>query len=81
MAEHVLRTFAQCKVANRSALVAYIAAGYPSAEETPDILLGMEAGGAGEYMSLWACSRAPPKGECFLVKRQKRKQANKKKKN
>ena len=28
------------------ALVTYVTAGYPSIAETPDILLGMEAGGA-----------------------------------
>jgi tryptophan synthase len=40
-------TFAQCKKAGRSALVTYVTAGYPTAEETPDIMLAMEAGGAG----------------------------------
>jgi tryptophan synthase len=40
-------TFAQCKKEGRSALVTYVTAGYPTAEETPDIMLAMEAGGAG----------------------------------
>jgi tryptophan synthase len=45
--EGLKATFAQCKKEKRSALVTYVTAGYPTAEETPDILLGMEAGGAG----------------------------------
>ncbi|OCL04377.1 tryptophan synthase-like protein [Glonium stellatum] len=44
--EVIKRTFAQCKKEQRSALVTYVTAGYPTPEETPDILLGMEAGGA-----------------------------------
>ncbi|PSK40060.1 Tryptophan synthase [Elsinoe australis] len=42
----IKKTFAQCKREQRSALVTYVTAGYPTAEETPDILLGMEKGGA-----------------------------------
>ncbi|KAI9729364.1 MAG: tryptophan synthetase [Cirrosporium novae-zelandiae] len=44
--EGLKNTFAQCKKEGRSALVTYVTAGYPTAEETPDIMLGMEAGGA-----------------------------------
>lgn len=44
--EAIKRTFAQCKQEQRSALVTYVTAGYPTPGETPDILLGMEAGGA-----------------------------------
>ncbi|KAL8703809.1 MAG: hypothetical protein Q9201_003024 [Fulgogasparrea decipioides] len=44
--EAIKDRFAQCKKAQRSALVTYVTAGYPTAEETVDILLGMEAGGA-----------------------------------
>lgn len=44
--EAIKRTFAQCKQEQRSALVTYVTAGYPTPEETPDILLGMETGGA-----------------------------------
>ncbi|PNS17031.1 Tryptophan synthase [Sphaceloma murrayae] len=44
--EGIKRTFAQCKREQRSALVTYVTAGFPTAEETPDILLGMERGGA-----------------------------------
>ncbi len=43
-------TFAQCKKEARSALVTYVTAGYPTAEETTDIMLGMEAGGAGTFI-------------------------------
>lgn len=42
----IRKTFAQCKKEGRSALVTYVTAGYPTAQETPDIMLGMEAGGA-----------------------------------
>ncbi|KAL8736509.1 MAG: hypothetical protein Q9166_000301 [cf. Caloplaca sp. 2 TL-2023] len=44
--EAIKTTFAQCKEEQRSALVTYVTAGYPTAEETVDIMLGMEAGGA-----------------------------------
>ncbi|KAF1345434.1 tryptophan synthase-like protein [Delphinella strobiligena] len=44
--DHIKRTFAQCKKEGRPALVTYVTAGFPTAQETPDILLGMEAGGA-----------------------------------
>ncbi|KAF2866167.1 tryptophan synthase-like protein [Massariosphaeria phaeospora] len=42
----IKKTFAQCKKEGRSALVTYVTAGYPTAEDTADIMLGMEAGGA-----------------------------------
>jgi tryptophan synthase len=45
--EALKSTFAQCRKEGRSALVTYVTAGYPTAEETPDIMLAMEAGGAG----------------------------------
>ena len=48
--EHINNTFAQCKQQGRSALVTYVTAGFPTADETVDILLGMEAGGAGVYL-------------------------------
>ncbi|KAG5299972.1 bifunctional tryptophan synthase TRPB [Histoplasma capsulatum] len=44
--EKIKQTFAQCKREKRAALVAYVTAGYPEKHETPDIMLGMEAGGA-----------------------------------
>jgi tryptophan synthase len=42
----IKKTFAQCRKEGRSALVTYVTAGYPTAQDTPDIMLGMEAGGA-----------------------------------
>ncbi|KAF7588960.1 tryptophan synthetase [Aspergillus hancockii] len=44
--EHLRQTFAQCQREGRPALVTYVTAGFPTAEETPDIMLGMQAGGA-----------------------------------
>ncbi|EAW14172.1 tryptophan synthase TRP5 [Aspergillus clavatus NRRL 1] len=44
--EDIKSTFAKCKEQKRAALVAYITAGYPTVEETVDILLGLENGGA-----------------------------------
>ncbi|KAF2089773.1 tryptophan synthase beta chain [Saccharata proteae CBS 121410] len=46
MADHIRKTFQQCKKEGRSALVTYVTAGFPTAQETPDIMLAMEAGGA-----------------------------------
>ena len=37
--------FEQCKKEKRSAFVTYFTAGYPTIEETPEIMLGMQAGG------------------------------------
>ena len=45
--DQIKQTFAQCAAERRSALVTYVTAGFPTAHETVDILLGMEAGGAG----------------------------------
>ncbi|EFQ88385.1 hypothetical protein PTT_15757 [Pyrenophora teres f. teres 0-1] len=42
----IKKTFAQCKKEGRSALVTYVTAGFPTKEETPDIMMAMEAGGA-----------------------------------
>ncbi|KAI9852432.1 MAG: tryptophan synthetase [Thelocarpon superellum] len=44
--EDLRAVFAQCKKEQRSAFVTYVTAGYPTVEETVQILLGMEAGGA-----------------------------------
>lgn len=46
MADHIRKTFQQCKKEQRPALVTYVTAGYPTPQETPDVLLAMEAGGA-----------------------------------
>lgn len=40
------KQFAKCKEEKRPALVTYVTAGYPTVDETVDIMLGMEAGGA-----------------------------------
>ncbi|KAL9636257.1 MAG: hypothetical protein Q9164_002936 [Protoblastenia rupestris] len=44
--EHIKQTFAQCAHEKRPSLVTYVTAGFPTAAETVDILLDMEAGGA-----------------------------------
>ncbi|USP81304.1 hypothetical protein yc1106_08578 [Curvularia clavata] len=44
--EGIKKTFAQCKKEGRSALITYVTAGFPTAQETPDIMMAMEAGGA-----------------------------------
>jgi tryptophan synthase len=44
--EAIKKTFQRCKAQNRSALVTYVTAGYPRAQDTPDILLALEKGGA-----------------------------------
>ncbi|CZR52577.1 probable tryptophan synthase [Phialocephala subalpina] len=44
--EGLKNTFARCKKENRPALVTYFTAGFPTPEETVDVMLGMEAGGA-----------------------------------
>ncbi|KAL5357258.1 tryptophan synthase beta subunit-like PLP-dependent enzyme [Aspergillus floccosus] len=43
---HLRQIFAQCRQEGRPALVMYVTAGFPTAEETPDIMLGMQSGGA-----------------------------------
>jgi tryptophan synthase alpha subunit len=45
--EHIKTAFTKCAQQKRAALVAYVTAGYPKIEETVDILLGLENGGAG----------------------------------
>jgi tryptophan synthase len=52
MAEHLKATFAQAKKDGRTALVGYFTAGYPTVEETPDIMLGLQAGGVGMIVDL-----------------------------
>ncbi|KJR82118.1 tryptophan synthase [Sporothrix schenckii 1099-18] len=44
--EAIKETFRRCKAESRPALVTYVTAGYPRAEDTVDILLGLERGGA-----------------------------------
>ena len=45
--EHIRQAFARAAIQQRAALVAYITAGYPTIEETVELLLGLETGGAG----------------------------------
>ncbi|KAI0145316.1 tryptophan synthetase [Xylariaceae sp. FL1272] len=44
--DHLKQTFKKCKAENRAALVTYVTAGYPRPEAMPDVLLGMQNGGA-----------------------------------
>ena len=44
--ESITKTFAKCRAEERPALVTYVTAGYRTKDETPEIMLGMEAGGA-----------------------------------
>ncbi|KAI1343649.1 tryptophan synthetase [Xylariaceae sp. FL0016] len=44
--DHLKKTFRDCKAAGRAALVTYVTAGFPKPEYMPQILLGMQAGGA-----------------------------------
>ncbi|OJJ47982.1 hypothetical protein ASPZODRAFT_63606 [Penicilliopsis zonata CBS 506.65] len=44
--EHIQSTFSRCKADGRAALVTYVTAGYPSIQETPDIMLAMQEGGS-----------------------------------
>ncbi|CEL00591.1 Putative Bifunctional tryptophan synthase TRPB [Aspergillus calidoustus] len=44
--EHIKATFAKAKQEKRAALVAYVTAGFPTIEESVDVLIGLENGGA-----------------------------------
>ncbi|KAI1651301.1 tryptophan synthetase [Daldinia loculata] len=44
--EALKQTFKRCKAEKRAALVTYVTAGYPKPEDTPDVLVGMQRGGA-----------------------------------
>ncbi|KAJ0162255.1 Tryptophan synthase [Colletotrichum tanaceti] len=44
--EGIRQTFQRCKAQGRSALVTYVTAGFPTPQDTPDVLLAMEKGGA-----------------------------------
>ncbi|KAK0634291.1 tryptophan synthetase [Bombardia bombarda] len=44
--EGLKQTFQRCKAQGRAALVTYVTAGFPLSEDTPDVLLAMERGGA-----------------------------------
>lgn len=53
--EKIRETFAQCKAEQRSAFVTYVTAGYPTANETVNIMLAMETGGAGMLETEYSC--------------------------
>lgn len=59
--EKIKETFAKCKTEQRSAFVTYVTAGYPTANETVNIMLAMETGGAGMSETEHSCvsSRFP----------------------
>ncbi|KAJ5088339.1 tryptophan synthase [Penicillium angulare] len=44
--EAIKQVFATCKAENRAALVTYVTAGYPDINETVEIMLSMQSGGA-----------------------------------
>ncbi|KAI0131531.1 tryptophan synthetase [Daldinia grandis] len=44
--EALKQTFKRCRAEKRAALVTYVTAGYPKPEDTPDVLVGMQKGGA-----------------------------------
>ncbi|KAF5862011.1 tryptophan synthetase [Aspergillus alliaceus] len=46
MSEGIKQTFARCKAESRPAFVTFVTAGYPTVEESVDVILGLEAGGA-----------------------------------
>lgn len=48
--EAINSVFATCKTESRAALVTYVTAGYPTATSTPDIMLAMQSGGAGQFL-------------------------------
>ncbi|KAJ5234385.1 tryptophan synthase, partial [Penicillium citrinum] len=44
--EAIKQVFTTCKAEGRAALVTYVTAGYPTVEETPEIMLAMQSGGS-----------------------------------
>eukprot|EP00124_Ichthyophonus_hoferi_P003312 Ihof_evm1s281 gene=Ihof_evmTU1s281 len=46
MTEQLLSTFTKCKEEGRAAFVTYLTAGFPKAEDSARLLLGLQAGGA-----------------------------------
>ncbi|EPS27827.1 hypothetical protein PDE_02771 [Penicillium oxalicum 114-2] len=46
MSDAIKQTFARCKAESRPTFVTFVTAGYPTVEESVDIILGLEAGGA-----------------------------------
>jgi tryptophan synthase len=56
--EQIQATFATCKNERRAALVAYFTSGYPTVDDTTDIMLGLQAGGAGKTSVVTTLIRA-----------------------
>ena len=46
--EHIKSTFAKCKREERAAFVAYTTAGFPEHADGVEVMLALEAGGAGK---------------------------------
>lgn len=46
--EHIKQTFARCKREGRAAFVAYTTAGFPESADGVEVMLALEAGGAGK---------------------------------
>ncbi|KAG5982980.1 anthranilate synthase / indole-3-glycerol phosphate synthase [Claviceps digitariae] len=44
--DRIKQTFQRCQAQKRTALVTYVTAGFPTPQDTPDVLLAMEKGGA-----------------------------------
>lgn len=52
--EHIKQTFARCKREGRAAFVAYTTAGFPESADGVEVMLALEAGGAGKDLKqLW----------------------------
>jgi hypothetical protein len=47
--EKIKYQFRRCKGEKRAALVTYTVAGYPTVEESIDVLMTLESGGAGKF--------------------------------
>lgn len=45
--EGLKKAFAKTKAEGRAALVGYFTSGYPTADQTADVMLGLQAGGVG----------------------------------
>jgi len=55
--EAIKQVFTTCKTEGRAALVTYVTAGYPTVEETPEIMLAMQSGGSGNAPLLFRFKR------------------------
>jgi len=47
--EGLKKAFAKARSEDRAALIGYFTSGYPTAEETADVMLGLQAGGVGRH--------------------------------